>query len=151
MIDSLVRVQYDPHFKMYSMKSNKFLHTLLFFIAFSLILSSCGGEEEEEDLCAPEAWAGTWVANATCAGMPLDLTLVITAVDENTIRVEAEGETDEVDVNGCNVNVAQQVEFLGMTVDLDLDMMLNGEMIDVDIDATIAGFTTVCTGVLTRM
>ena len=72
-------------------------------------------------------------------------------MDENTIRVEAEGETDEVDVNGCNVNVAQQVEFLGMTVDLDLDMMLNGEMIDVDIDATIAGFTTVCTGVLTRM
>ena len=82
--------------------------------------------------------------------MPLDLILEITAVDENTIRIESNGEMDEVDVNGCAVNVVQELDLLGMQISLDLDMILNGDVIDVDITATIAGFTQNCDGILTR-
>ncbi len=126
--------------------SNKYRQSFLLIAVLSFILSSCGGEDE----CAPEAWAGTWTADATCAGMPLDLTLEITAVDENTIRIESNGEMDIVDVDGCAVNVVQEIEALGMEISLDLDLLLNGNLIDVDIAATILGFTQNCTGVLTR-
>ncbi len=124
----------------------KYFHTILLFVGICLFVS-CGGDQ---DACAPEAWAGTWTADANCAGMPLDLILEITAVDENTIRIESDGEMDEVDVNGCAVNVVQELDLLGMQISLDLDMILNGDVIDVDIEATIVGFTQNCTGILTR-
>lgn len=124
----------------------KYLQTLLLFAGICLFMS-CGSDEDE---CAPGAWAGTWTADATCAGMPLDLVLEITAVDDNTIRIESNGEMDEVDVNGCAVNVVQELDILGMQISLDLDMILNGDVIDVDIMATIVGFTQNCDGILTR-
>lgn len=122
---------------------------LFLWIAISsCLISSCGSDEEE---CPPEAWAGMWTTQATCGGTPLDLELDITAVDENTIRIESNGEVDEIDVDGCDVNVAQQLDFFGTEISLILDMVLNGDVIDVDIEVSILGMTETCVAVLRRV
>lgn len=125
-------------------------YVLLFLwaIVLSCLITSCGDDEQE---CPPEAWAGMWTTVATCAGTPLELDLDITVVDENTIRIESNGEVDEIDVDGCDVNVAQELDFLGTEISLDLDLLLNGDMIDVDIEVSILGTTETCMAVLTRV
>ena len=120
--------------------------TIVSLACFTLFLSSCGGDDE----CQAEAWAGAWTTSASCAGTSLDLDLDITAVDENTIRIESNGEVDEVDVDGCDVNVVQELDLLGTAISIGLDMMLNGDVIDVDIEVSAFGMTEACAAVFTR-
>jgi hypothetical protein len=128
------------------MKPFNYISLLILFVISAFLLSSCGGDDE----CQPEAWEGTWSTETSCAGTTLDLVLGITAVDENTIRIESNGEEDEIDVDGCAANVVQVLDFLGTEISLSLDMVLNGDIIDLDIEVTALGTTQTCIAALTR-
>ena len=119
----------------------------LALIFLLLVVPSCGGDDGD---CTAETWAGQWMGSSTCEDVPIDFIFNITAVDEDTIRITYEGESEDLDVNGCNVGYDISLDFLGTAIDLDFDMSLNGDQIDLNFTFSGLGVTESCTTTLNR-
>ena len=117
------------------------------YLIIAILFTACGSSDDE---CTSEAWVGAWSGTTNCADTSIDFTFNISAVDEDTIRIEYEGESEEVDINGCSINYDLDIDFLGTPIDFSFAMNLNGDSIDLDFTFSALGISDSCTTTLTR-
>lgn len=119
---------------------------LITAVLFLACLASCGGDD-----CGTADWAGTWNGELSCDDGTTEMTtVIIRAIDENTIIFSIDGDETEVNVTGCSfVSQTQEDTFLGL-VDLQVDGSLNGDQLDFDVTTSLIGFSLNCTANFTR-
>lgn len=113
---------------------------LLFTLTIAF-LYSCSSDE-----CTADDYVGTWSGDGECSDETMQTnTLIITAVDANTIRVDdQETEPFNVSVSGCSFTESVSlVTFLG-PLEAQYVGKLNGNNLELDVAATIIGITTDC-------
>jgi len=124
---------------------------VLFYLVvfFSIItVTSCGGDGD----CVQKDWVGTWSGTFVDeAGDQVTTVAMITAVGTDQIQFSSDGvDYDPVTISGCNFEIDQTVEsFLG-DLGAKIDANLDGDQIDMDVEATLFGITTSHNVVLNR-
>lgn len=123
-----------------------YLSFFLFLFATSLIVS-CGSD----DGCTTDDWVGTWAGSVNCDdGTSEMVTVVISKIDESTIQLDIDGDTQNIPVSGCNFDFDGILDtFLG-SIDITYKSELNGNQMDFETDIELFGVSLNCAGTLTN-
>lgn len=104
----------------------KILFPIIFLSLFSL-LSACGNDEEpmtNPAICTQEDWVGRYTGSEDCSGSNGDVSMAISALDEDLI-ISFRSTTTEITLpaatlDGCKVTLLQEQLSVNGTLDGDV-------------------------------
>lgn len=128
----------------------KIINSILACMILTFFIS-CGGDEDEVDMCTTDAWAGTYSGSINCDdGTTITVSVIVTKVDESTIQLTYDGETSQIPVNGCNFDFSGVLNtFLG-DIDIEYKGELSGTQLNFEVGIGIAGQSANCDGTLNK-
>ena len=117
----------------------------LAFLTFAMFLAftSCS----DKDSCEAADWAGTYSGSFDCLDTPQTVIIDITeGSDNNTVNISIDGDSDQVELDGCSIEIVEDDAFGEATLTLTLD----GDNLNYNLSGKLFEIPFECEAVLTK-